>query len=208
MVGKIRWYDIVVRGEKIGKPILVFASVIFISGIVLAALGLGVPVDLIAVSLGFFSIALGCIAIGLAKKNDILAHYHFGRFEEESSAELDLARHSCSGEYPLSGQGTEDELYNSGEQRHPFLFGNAWVRLDGMKEGDVVRIRLYIREAGKWSRVSRDEENTYSGMQGTMKKIDGGFYNKEGVRITAEQISVNSSRVTVGCYIYDAARGN
>ncbi len=76
-----------------------------------------------------------------------------------------------------------------------------------MHERDIVRIRLYITEDGKESQVSVDAENTYSGIQYTMVKISGGFYNKEGVKITAEQLAVHSAPIKIGCYVYDAMRG-
>ena len=42
---------------------------------------------------------------------------------EEQHAELDLAR--IHKRKQLSGPGTEDDIYNSGKQIHPFHFGNA-----------------------------------------------------------------------------------
>jgi len=163
-------------------------------------------------SIGVISVGLGFTAIGMAEKAErytklMLEHIN-GTILEAISAELDLARSPQSKSYQLTST-KENVLYDSSKYKnpHPILFGNAWIRLDTMRERDIIRIRQYIKEDGKWFQASPDKENTYSGSQSSMAKITGGFYNKEGVKITAEQLSMHSQPIEIGCYVYDAARG-
>jgi len=165
---------------------------------------------LLGISIGTISIGLGFIAIGMSVKTDkylqIMLSSLYGDLNQAISAQLDLARIRQS--HQLSGPGIEDKIYESGGRRQlPFYFGNAWIRLDSMKEGDVIRIRVYVTEDGVESKISEDADNTYTGTQTTMARISGGFYNQEGIRITAEHVAVVSSPLTIGCYAYDAMRG-
>jgi len=208
------WGDIKDRGESIGYPffILGILGLLTLFGLVIA--GVRTEIWLLGTSLGLLSVWLGFTSIGIAAKSDKwsrprLAHL-LGTVEEGQYAELDLARSPQSrSDYQLTGAGNEDILYDSKKYKRqdtPFLFGNAWIRLDLKKQEDVVRIRLYITEDGEESQASKDDENTYSGIYTGMVKIDGNFYNKEGITIKAEQLA-GSSPVTIGCYVYDAMRG-
>ncbi len=169
---------------------------------------------LLGISIGTISIGLGFIAIGMSAGTDkyvkMMLSSLYGTIDEAISAELDLAR--IIKKEKLTVTGKEYRIYNSseniGRRDTTFLFGNAWVCLDKMKEKDIVRIRLYIKEGGKKYQVSTDEENTYRGIQATAVRIDGGFYNQEGIEITAEHIVADSSPLEISCYAYDAARGS
>ena len=77
-----------------------------------------------------------------------------------------------------------------------------------MKEKDVVRIRLYVKEGGGRYKISVDEENTFRGSKAKAARINGGFYNQEGVEITAEHIAADASPLEISCYAYDAVRGS
>ena len=206
---KTIWHGIKNKGENIGLAFIILGVLVLLTQFALVLSGLRTEVGLLGASLGLLSVGLGFIAVGMAAKSDRWARarlaYLQGTVEEEKYAELDLARIPRSKQ--LTGPGTEDEIYKA-SSKHPFYFGNAWIRLDSMKEGDVVRIRLYVVEDDKKSQVSVDEENTYSGVQATMAKISGGFCNQEGVIITAEQTAVASSPIRIGCYVYDAMRGS
>lgn len=205
------WSEIKNQGENIGLFFLILGIGVLLVLFVLVIVGIETELWLLGTSLGLLSVGLGFIAVGMAKKGDTWAHarlaYLLGTVEEEKYAELDLARSPQSKSYQLTGNGKEDLIYYSGTPKHVFYFGNAWIRLDSMREGDIVRIRLYIIEDGEESQVSDDDNNTYTGVQHVMVKINGGFYNKEGVKITAEQIGVSSSPIKIGCYVYDAMRG-
>ena len=169
---------------------------------------------LLGISIGTISIGLGFIALGMSAKTDkyvqMMLSSLYGTIDEAISAELDLARIVRKEKLTITGK--EYPIYNSseniGRRDTTFLFGNAWVCLDKMKEKDIVRIRLYIKEGGKKYQVSKDEENTYRGIQATAVRIDGGFYNQEGIEITAEHIVADSSPLEISCYAYDAARSS
>ncbi len=166
---------------------------------------------LVGISIGVISIALGFIAIGMSAKTDkyvkMMLAWINGTIQENSSAELDLARNYQSRINKLTVKGKEETIYDSSRYKdHCFLFGNAWIRLDSMKENDIVRIRMHITEDDKESLVTSDEDYTLHGVQTKMIKITGGFYNREGIRITAELLS--DSEVEIGCYVYDAMRGS
>ncbi len=203
------WREIKNDGESIGLCFFIMGILVLLTGFVLAIVGRRTEIWLLSVSLGLLSIWLGFTAIGMSAKTDkyvqmMLESLH-GIINEAISAELDLGRIITKKE--LTRTDKEYLIYDSGEKQTPFLFGSALVCLDKMKEKDVVRIRLYITEDGKELQVSVDEENTYSGIQSLMAKISGGFYNNEGVKITAEQITVHSAPIKIGCYTYDAMRG-
>ena len=199
------------KAEGGGIILLIFGCLILLASVILAFKPNYDEFWLIGISLGVISIALGSIAVGMSAKSDryvkMMLKWIDGTIQQNSSAELDLARYPQSGIYKLIDKGREKIIYDSSRYKdHCFLFGNAWIRLDSMKESDVIRIRMYITEDGIESLATSDEDNTYHGVQLKMAKLSGGFYNKEGVKITAELLS--DSEIEIGFYAYDAMRGN
>lgn len=163
---------------------------------------------------GFISCGLGWIALSVAYSSGsyeerMLKSIH-GEISQQFSAEFDVAR--IINKAQLTDTGREFVIYNSnaniGMKDVPFYFGNAFVFLNAMKEKDIVRIRMYIYRDGDKYNISRDEENIFKGKQTGTVRIDGGFYNQEGVEITAEHIVAESSPLEICCYAYDAARGS
>jgi len=208
------WTKTKEQGEGAGISLLLLGIVFLLICAVLVLFTRYDTTWLLGVSIGTISIGLGFTSIGVAEKAERWARarlvYLQGTVDEERLAALDLARSPQSRTYQLTGPGTEDVLYDStkdGNQAHPFYFGNAWIRLDSMQKGDVVRVRLYVTEDSEKTQVTLDEVNTYAGSEAKMIKISGGFYNKEGIQITAEHLVMSTTPIMIGCYIYDARRG-
>ena len=163
---------------------------------------------------GFISCGLGWIALSVAYSSGLyeerMLEFIHGEISQQFSAEFDVAR--IINKVQLTDTGREFVIYNSnaniGMKDVPFCFGNAVVFLNAMKEKDIVRIRMYIYRDGDKYKISRDEENTFKGQQTGAVRIDGGFYNQEGIEITAEHIVAESSPLEICCYAYDAARGS
>ena len=201
------WDSFKNSGEKIGVALIVLSILLFIipgfTSIDVWSFG--------GFVLGGIAVGVSFIAIGMAAGTDRFVKtripYLQGTVDEANSAELDFARNPQSGIYSLS-IGTETDLYDTrkntgdGSPQHTF-FANAWIRLDQMGLDDAVRIRLYVTEDGNELVV---EDNTYAGIQTKIVKLDSSFHNQERIRITAEQTC--GSPTKVGCYVYDAARGN
>lgn len=211
---KTWWLKDKEKAEGGGTILLLFGVVLLIISCGLALIPNYDELWLVGISIGVISIALGFIAIGMSAKSDryvkIMLSTIKGEISQQFSAEFDLAR--IINKVKLTKIGSEYAIYNSnenmGKKDVPFYFSNAVVFLNAMKENDIVRLRMYIYKDGEKYQISGDEENTFKGKQAGAVKIDGGFYNQEGIEITAEHISAELSPLEICCYAYDAARGN
>ncbi len=202
-------------GVSIGIAFLTPGIIVLIVSFIYAKINESpVDVGLLGTLFSVISVGLGFIAIGISTKADkyikMMLTVIKGEITQEFSAHFDVAR--IVNKVKLTETAREYEVYNSSEnigmRDVPFTFGNAWICLDNMKEKDVVRIRVYIKEGGGEYQINMDEENTYEGIQVKPVRIDGGFYNQEGIEITAEHVFADSSPLEISCYAYDAARGS
>jgi len=210
---KTWWMKDKEKAEGGGIALLLLGLLILILGVILSFKPDYDELWLIGISIGVISIALGFIAIGMSAKTEkykqmMLETIH-GQITQEFSAQFDLAR--IVNKVKLTETGKEFIIYNSsaniGMRDVPFLFGNAWIGLENMKEKDIVRIRVYIKEDTQKYQISEDEDNTCKGIQRKPVRIDGNFYNQYGIEITAEHLAADSSPLEISCYAYDAARG-
>ncbi|MDD4876959.1 MAG: hypothetical protein PHQ86_07535 [Dehalococcoidales bacterium] len=199
----------------LGKPIGVLFVAIGLLLIILSwlnvyktdATGLGLLLSFISCGLGWIALS---VAYSSGSYEERMLEFIRGEISQQFSAEFDVAR--VINKVQLTVAGREFVVYNSnrniGMKDVPFYFGNAVIFPGNMKEKDTVRIRMYIYKDRDKYLISKDEENTFKGKQTGAIKIDGGFYNQEGIEITAEHIVAESSPLEISCYAYDAARGS
>ena len=214
---KIKRFGKEVRNRLIvlGKPI---GALIIATGFLLIMLswlnvyetdatGLGLLLGLISCGLGWIALS---VAYSSGAYEERMLEFIHGEISEQFSAEFDLAR--IVNEIQLTETGKEFTIYDSskniGMRDVPFYFGNAWIGLENMRGKDILLIRIYIKEGETIYQVSKDEEHTYKGNQLRPARIDSGFYNQDGIKITAKHLEAESSPLDVSCYVYDAARGS
>ncbi len=200
---------------ELGRPIGALIAAVGFALLVLAsfdvyttdATGLGLVLGLISWGLGWIALS---VAYSSGSYVERMLEFIHGEMSQQFSAEFDTAR--IVNTVQLAETGREFVIYNSsaniGMRGVPFYFGNAVVFLSSMKERDIVRIRMYVYKDGDRYQTSRDEENTFEGKQAGATRVDGGFYNQEGIEITAEHVVAESSPLEICCFAYDAARGS